>query len=576
MPRGRGLLFSSFGEPRLFLPGVVAVIVAFVVALSAITFANRPRTAEERAEAFLRNAKPAQAERVYVDLIRQKPTIPLVLRLLEIHEQARRLAKVLKARGDESSPGGGKGSGRFSGGGGLPDLEPPLPDEEIEKVIADLPEDIGVAARFAMNISTRSIPEEVRKKVDDGADRDPPMPWANHLLAREARFERKHAESATFLEKEALAFPAERKDDLTASLQIWIQLGAWDTLREKLADPRIKNLADPHFGYRLAIHDRDWKGALRFLPSVWAPKISATGLVMSGIAAFGWAYFCALLGRLRSRVGFRLPMYLLAFALGVASVLPTVFLITVEEAKLNLVETGDAARDALFFVFGVGLREELSKILLFLPLLPFLRKWGTKLDVLVCGALVGLGFAAEENLNYLAQENLHTGLGRFLTANFFHMAATGTLASAVDDFISDREKYAQAFTRTSLFVVGIHGAYDFLLSHPEFGGAYFAMACFVFLTRLFLNAVGDMQDREARKARAADAAKGKALRDWRRGDGGITPIHAFIFAVAIVTGVSLAYAVMAVGPTAAVLVMGSGLLGEAIIVYVFVRTLRSM
>jgi hypothetical protein len=33
---------------------------------------------------------------------------------------------------------------------------------------------------------------------------------------------------------------------------------------------------------------------------------------------------------------------------------------------------------------------------------------------------------------------------------------------------------------------------------------------------------------------------------------------------------------MAVGPAAALLVMGGGLLGEAIIVYVFVRTLRAM
>ena len=175
--------------------------------------------------------------------------------------------------------------------------------------------------------------------------------------------------------------------------------------------------------------------------------------------------------------------------------------------------------------------------------------------MLVCGALVGLGFAAEENLNYLAQANLQTGLGRFLTANFFHMALTGTLASALDDFVTDREKNAAAFTRTSLFVVGIHGAYDFLLSHEEFGGSYFAMTAFVLLTKLFLDAV--------------DSAR-------RRADRGLTPLHAFIFAVAIVTGVSLAFATIAVGPKAALLVMGSGLLGQAIIVYVFVRPLRTM
>ena len=81
------------------------------------------------------------------------------------------------------------------------------------------------------------------------------------------------------------------------------------------------------------------------------------------------------------------------------------------------------------------------------------------------------------------------------------------------------------------------------------------MAAFVVLTKLFLDAV--------------ESAR-------RRADRGITPLHAFIFAVAVVTGVSLAFATVAVGPKAAFVVMGSGLLGQAIIVYVFVRTLRTM
>jgi hypothetical protein len=192
---------------------------------------------------------------------------------------------------------------------------------------------------------------------------------------------------------------------------------------------------------------------------------------------------------------------------------------------------------------------------MFLPLLPLLRKYGDKLDVLVCGAMVGLGFAAEENLGYLASGNLGTGISRFVTANFFHMAMTGTLAAALDDFVSDREKFAADFSRTSLFIVCIHGAYDFLLSHSEYGGGYFAMAAFVFLTRMFLDAV--------------DTAR-------RRADRGLTPLHAFVFATSLVIGVSMAYATIAVGPKAAIVLTGGGLLGVAIIVYVFIRQLRAM
>ena len=234
---------------------------------------------------------------------------------------------------------------------------------------------------------------------------------------------------------------------------------------------------------------------------------------------------------------------------------PTILLISIEEAKLRLVETGDATRDVLFFLFGVGLREEASKLALFAVLLPVLRKWGDKLDVLICGAMVGLGFAAEENLGYLASGDIHTELGRFLTANFLHIAMTGTLAAALDEFVSDPGEGATAFSNTALTVVGLHGAYDFLISHREFGGGYLAMVAFVFLTRIFLVTVN---------------------RARRRTERGVTPLHAFIFATAVVTGVSAVYATVAVGPLEAAAAMAEGLIGEAVTIAVFVSSLSTM
>jgi hypothetical protein len=82
-----------------------------------------------------------------------------------------------------------------------------------------------------------------------------------------------------------------------------------------------------------------------------------------------------------------------------------------------------------------------------------------------------------------------------------------------------------------------------------------AMAVFFFLTRLFLAAV----------ARAR-----------RRVDRGLSPLQAFVLAASAVTGVSAAYATLAVGPLNAVLAMAEGLLGEAIIFAMFVRTLRAL
>jgi RsiW-degrading membrane proteinase PrsW (M82 family) len=427
-----------------------------------------------------------------------------------------------------------------------------LPEDVVENIVAGLPYDVALVARFVR--ANGFATDDQRGAIESGARRNPPAPWCNHVLAAEALRDGHSAEAADFFEREGLAFP-DRGEDVDMALDLWMDMGDWDTIRDRMNDPRLRARAQPETKARIAIHERDWLGAAKWTALGYRTRLAPWSVAMSGVAALAWGLFCFRLGKLGERPARRLVLYLTAFVLGVLSIVPTVLLITVEETKLHLVETGEAARDVLFFVFGVGLREEGSKLLLFAALLPALRRWGDKLDVLVCGALVGLGFAAEENLGYLASGDLHTGLGRFLTANFFHMAMTGTLAAALDDFVASPEENAQELSRTALMVIGIHGAYDFLLSHQEYGGSYLAMAVFFFLTRMFLGAI----------ARAR-----------RRVDRGLSLIHAFVFAAAVVTGVSAVHASIAVGPLPAAAAMAGGLMGEAIIFFVFIRELRGM
>ena len=456
------LLFDRQGEPRLVIPGLAVVIATFIVALALLTTLNRPRTPDERAEALVHSGKAVEAERIYLDLLKREPTVERAMDFLNAHAMASLMAKLEAKKGDKNDPN--------SIGKSLGSNEAPLPDDEVERVVESLPPDVSAIAHYGLAVHGGGLVDPaIVQRIEEGASRTPPMPYANELLADRALADDRPDIAARFLEKEGVTFP-ERHSDVDKALRLYMESDDWETVRAKLDDPRIDAAASAHTKYEVAVHDRDWKSALRFIPQIWRPRFAWSGFIISAMTALGWFLFCARLGKLGERPKFRLPMYVLAFVLGVVSVGPTVLLIALEEAKFHIVETGDATRDILFFIFGVGLREEASKLLLFLPLLPILRKYGTKLDVLVCGALVGLGFAAEENLGYLAADNLNTGLGRFLTANFFHMAMTGTLASALDDFVSDREKNAPTFMRISLFVVGIHGAYDFLISHSELGG----------------------------------------------------------------------------------------------------------
>ena len=543
--RIRELLKTPDGHPRLFVPAIVVLLLTFAVGWGAMRIFQQTLPDDQRAASLARTGRFASAEEIYVRLLRERPSVELAVALLENHERARALKAMRSLRK----------LGLKSTGTSTEADEAVMADDALEALLVNaLPPEISLVARFWRATDSGDLPSGLREAIVVGAEREPPLPWYNHVLAREAARHQDVDEAAKRYEREGLAFP-ERRGDIDNAVILWIRAGNWDHVLERMQDPRFVAGTEPHTKYEIAVHERDWKSAARWLAYAWRPRLTLTSVVMTAAAALAWGFFCARLGQLGHQLGRRLPLYVVAFVLGVLSVIPTAALIAIEEAKFRLVETGDPLRDALFFVFGVGLREEASKVLLFLPLFPILRKYGDRLDVLVCGALVGLGFAAEENLGYLASGDLHTGLARFLTANFMHMAMTAIIVAALDDFVRDREKHAADFSRTVALVVGLHGAYDFLLGHEEYGGSYFAMAAFFFLVKMFLGAV--------------DHARRKA-------DRGLTLTQAFVIALAVVTGTSAVYAVARVGPLHGATVMAEGLLGVAILIYAFVRTLREM
>ncbi len=517
------------------MPALVVLAVAFGLAWTVHLASRTTPTEEARAATLSSSERFEDAEGIYVRLLDQQPSVPRVLALLDNH------ARALGARLLREKNGGDAGQ--------VPDATGVMPDDQLDALIERLPPEIALVGRFER--ADGADADRLREELEAGARRTPPVAWYNHVLGDAAMREVRLRDAARWYEREGLAFP-ERESNLDAALNLWMDEDDWDTARERLTVPRIARAADGDTKARLAEHDGDGWGAAKWTAASYAGLLTPSSLALSAVAALAWGFFCARLGKVGERTARRLAFYVAAFVLGVVSVVPTLLLIELEVAKLRLVETGDVARDILYFVFGVGLREEASKLLLFAALLPALRRWGDKLDVLVCGAFVGLGFASEENLSYLAEGDLRTGLGRFLTANFFHMAMTGTLAAALDDLISGA---SADFSRTALFVIGLHGAYDFLLAHDELGGGYLAMGVMFLAGRIFLDAL--------------DRAR-------KRMDRGISPLHAFVFSVAAVTGVSVAHAVATVGPRHAAAVMAEGLEGEAIILLAFVNALRAM
>ncbi|MGZ3475590.1 MAG: PrsW family glutamic-type intramembrane protease, partial [Polyangiales bacterium] len=429
--------------------------------------------------------------------------------------------------------------------------EPALPESTVDEFVKrpDLPREVSLIARYL-----RFKDDQVHEEIVAEAAKRPPMPWANHVLAREALLDGHVREAADHYVIEGSELG--RKDDVESALEIYESLGDWKAFDATLADPRAGPLAPPSMHVSRAIEARDYKRVLRWILPYSFPPPQKGPLILAVIAAFSWFAFCARLGQMDLRPYFRVPLYFAAFGLGVLSIAPTDFLIIWQEKVLHLVPDGTMIKDAIFFVLGVGFREELSKLLCFAPLIPILRRWGNGLDVLACGALVGLGFAAAENLQYFSHGDVTAAMGRFLTANFLHMSLTA-LASAALFRVGKTQEGFYDFTITFLTVIGLHGVYDFFLASPSLGGemGFLSMTVFFLLSRNFILEL--------------HAARLKAGRSQ--------PLYpTFLIGLTVVTGASFVWACVMVGPALAAQVMYLGLLGVAILMIVFVRQMSAL
>jgi RsiW-degrading membrane proteinase PrsW (M82 family) len=510
-------------DPRIRSATPVILLVLAVCALAGALvgpIVARGRGPLDRARSLTRTGRFAEAEQAYLELAGQRPaSLPVIIELLDNHAAL------------------------------VVDASPGALDAPVDAVLAapDLPPGVALLGRWWLGVLRGRPRDDDASAVLAAALADPPLPWANHLLGREARHEDDDERAAELFAREATAFD-DRRGDANAACQQWIEDEAWPRLREALSQPRFARQVSAGVRMQDALRRRDWGGVARwFFPSQYEGA-TVPILLLAAISACVWFALCAVVGRARDRLRVRAPLFLAAFVLGIGSTYVTMALAIAEQRFLGLAEKGQAVLDLIYFVVGVGVREELSKALLFLPLLPALRRWGSRRESLACGALVGLGFAAEENVGYFHM-GLSTALSRFLTANFLHISTTGLVAVAVDDAVRGREVRAGDLSRTLMLVVVAHGLYDFFLSTGSADTSFLSMFVFVLLTRRFVDVIRSLPGREGPLAR------------W------------FLVGLAVVAGSSFVYASALVGPGHAATALLEGMFGMAIVAFVFVREL---
>lgn len=156
-------------------------------------------------------------------------------------------------------------------------------------------------------------------------------------------------------------------------------------------------------------------------------------------------------------------MLLYAFALGILSVIPALAIqLSYDPNNLSLFEN-DILANAFFAFVIVGFSEEGSKFLM-LRLFIYPRKhFDDPFDGIVYSVMVGMGFATLENVGYVMQHGLGTGILRM----FLSVPSHGTFAVLMGYFIgytkfsvSGKWKYTLL---AILLPVLFHGAFDFFI-----------------------------------------------------------------------------------------------------------------
>ena len=334
---------------------------------------------------------------------------------------------------------------------------------------------------------------DARNRIRDKAEAVPPQRYANRILANLALLEGRKLEAARRFRNEG-AF-ADAEEERLAALRLLRELERFEELQEVLSHPDFQSTPSPRIRRDLAAHSGDWFRVFHYQLLAQVTSIKPAFALLAAFGGLVWAIILVQLLQLRNRKLGSLGLCVAAFALGVFSTVLTVFLSKVFETVFSFTQNGDFLHDVGYFIASVGLREELCKLVALLPLVPLLRRRGDELEMLLVSAFVGLGFAVEENVLYFERSLASDAMGRFLTANFFHMGLTGLCGLYLCRGIGIRGFSLSDFFSIFGLAILAHGLYDALIIVPELADfSLFAFSIFIVISLKFFAEAHHLRD----------------------------------------------------------------------------------
>lgn len=429
-----------------------------LVALVWGRFAPAPVDAAERAEA-LYAASPREAELFLARELQAHPDNHAAWLVLVRY---RSLMRALLEEGD----------------GAHASFEAHLSDEEFFALLDRSPD----AARYRALFFAGRDPQAAEDRLGRAPDAD----FLNDVAHLLRWHDRGDEALAYFKRAERLAGEAAADEIRAEILSLLLELEYYAEFNAAMERPEYRAAADARARAEYYRNRGEFLTMIAPLVELSFQNYRWQTLGAACLVGMGWFVFCLALGRAGQWPRAHLVAALAALPLGAASALATLAVVSITEVYIPFDRLAPTIlNNLLYCILGIGLREELLKLLFLAPLLPWLRKMDD-LPLLVVCSLVGLGFAIEENTAYYDDYGGGAVLARFLTANFFHITLTGLAGFYLTRAVrGEPDGYENFFEQFGLMVL-LHGVYDFFYIDQTIGEPWLALAAYVWLAWRYL------------------------------------------------------------------------------------------
>jgi RsiW-degrading membrane proteinase PrsW (M82 family) len=237
-----------------------------------------------------------------------------------------------------------------------------------------------------------------------------------------------------------------------------------DELKKLIYSPESREAVPVQYRYKTYFLSGDLLSFYELRFRSMFGQLNLWGILGDLLILFTWLFF---LRRLSFLSPVKWKHFFLAVGIGALLAMLSWLLYEFYHHVLHFWTNGEIGNDLLFSFLGIGLIEELVKLIPFLLLLRFTKIIKRPIDYLLIASAAGLGFAFFENLLYFSKYGLDVIHSRALTSSVSHMASSAIVAYG---FVLLKFRYPKKWWIVPVFfllAVFAHGFYDFWLLNDK-------------------------------------------------------------------------------------------------------------